>query len=260
MINREKSRLKKLNNKGSALVTVVIVIAFITILATLILYLSVMNFQMKANDYRTKESFYGAEVPLEEIRVQMAADMSMACERAYVNTMAQYDVVGDGAARKFAYNGKVLEEIKNIWEKRANKYVDPTTGNITYNWAQAIRTSINDSSTDDYCVTTGNASTVKCADPDCACPYHIILMDMPSGAERLEFGSESATFHDIKVVYTENGFTSIVITDFCFLVPDYDWSMDTYTSTWVAGTDVSELQRTSIDYEKCVVYLNYSKQ
>ena len=68
MIKNRNITRNKLNNKGSALVTVVIVIAFITILATLILYLSVMNFQMKANDYRTKESFYGAEIPLEEIK------------------------------------------------------------------------------------------------------------------------------------------------------------------------------------------------
>ena len=257
MINKEKSRLKKLNNKGSALVTVVIVIAFITILATLILYLSVMNFQMKANDYRTKASFFGAEIPLEEIRVQMAIDMSVACEKAYANIMAQYDVVGDGAARKLAYNGEVLEEVKTIWNDRA-KYIDPS-GNVAYDWAQAIRTALQDTGSDEYCVTTGNEFTMKCSDADCSCAYHIILLDR-GGAERIEFDSENATFHDVKVVYTENGFTSVITTDFSFLVPEYDWSVDEYTSTWVAGTDASVLQRTSIDYERCVVYLNYSKQ
>lgn len=265
MIKNKDITRNKLNNKGSALVTVVVVIAFITILATLILYLSVMNFQMKANDYRTKESFYDAEVPLEEIKLQMAVDMSSACEKAYIDLMAQYDVAGNASGRTAAYEGKVLEEIKAIWENRA-KTTDPG-GNVIYDWALAIRKAIGDTSTDDYCVISGDSSVVECTDDDCNCQYHIILQDLPSGSERISYDGSSATFYDVKVVYTDEstGFTSIITTDFCFLVPELDWGMDGYVGAWNASDDTADkrnalLQRTQIDYEKCVVFLNYSKQ
>lgn len=255
MINRRKNTTKKLNNKGSALVVVVVVIAFITILATLILYLSVMNFQMKANDYRTKVSFYGAEVPMEELRVQLAVDMSEACEKAYMNIMSQYDVLldGTGSSRKTAYVGEVFSELQTVWNDRI---AIPTGGT---SWVQGIQTVLNDTSSDEYHVISGDATVLTCTDVDCTCDYHIIVMDMASG-DRLEFDEtrNRAVLHDIKVVYTEETFTSVITSDFCFYVPEYDWSMEKYSDTWTDGTSTTD--RTKIDYEKCVVYLNWTKQ
>ncbi len=255
MVNREKNGNKKLNNKGSALVVVIVVIAFIAILATLILYLSVMNFQMKGNDYRTKVSFYGAEVPLEELRVQLAVDMSEACEVAYVNVMTQYDVLMDasGSTRKNAYAMAIFNELGSIWNTRN---AVPTGGT---DWVEGIKKALNDTSSDEYHVISGAPTLMTCSDADCDCAYHIIVMDMASG-NRLEFddAEKKATLHDIKVVYTENSFTSVITTDFCFYIPEYDWSMESYSNTWTDGT--STINRTKIDYEKCVVYLNWAKQ
>ncbi|MDE6518408.1 MAG: hypothetical protein K2L18_11285, partial [Acetatifactor sp.] len=72
---RSTAGKSKLNNDGSAIVTVLVVVAFITILATIMLYVSGMNFQMKVADYRTKESFYQAETPVEELRAQLVKDV-----------------------------------------------------------------------------------------------------------------------------------------------------------------------------------------
>lgn len=255
MTNRKNNGKVKLNNKGSALVVVIIVIAFITILATLILYLSVMNFQMKGNDYRTKVSFYGAEVPLEELRVQLAIDMSEACEVAYANVMAQYDILIDssGSTRMNAYSTAIFNELGSIWNARN---AVPTGGT---DWVEGIKKALNDTASDEYHVISGASSVMTCSDPDCGCAYHIIVMDMPSGT-RLEFNDaeKKAILHDIKVVYTENSFTSVITTDFCFYIPEFDWSVESYANTWTDG--VSTINRTKIDYEKCVVYLNWSKQ
>lgn len=256
MINREKTRQKKLNNKGSALVVVIIVIAFICILATLILYLSVMNYQMKANDYRTKVSFYGAEIPMEELRVQMAVDMSSACEKAYMDVMSQFDIMldGTGDARKTEYIGAVFTELEAIWDDRNYVVADGTSS-----WVQGISVALQDTSTDEYHVINGDATTLTCTDADCDCTYHIIVVDM-AGADRIEFDEATgkAVINDIKVVYTENSFTSVIATDFCFYIPELDWSIEGYSDTWADGTSTTE--RTKIDYEKCVVYLNWTKQ
>ena len=59
-------------NKGSTLVTVVVVVAFMSILATIILYLAGENYKTKAIDQKTKDSFYDAEVVVEQIKTQLA--------------------------------------------------------------------------------------------------------------------------------------------------------------------------------------------
>ena len=67
------AQLKKLNmnrkkdNRGAALITVVIVLLFISILCTLILYVSAVNYRMKKADYLAKVSFYSSEIPLENM-------------------------------------------------------------------------------------------------------------------------------------------------------------------------------------------------
>ena len=58
----QKAKKQKQNNAGSAIVTVLVVVTFVTILATVLLYISGMKFQMKVADYRTKESFYQAKI------------------------------------------------------------------------------------------------------------------------------------------------------------------------------------------------------
>ena len=62
---------KKLDNRGSALLIVILVVGFLTILATTLLYISGMNFQIKQADYQNKKNFYTGETGLrsEERRV-----------------------------------------------------------------------------------------------------------------------------------------------------------------------------------------------
>lgn len=49
------------DNRGAALVSIMIAVAFISILASAILYMSYSNFQMKVVNYQSKVNFYGTE-------------------------------------------------------------------------------------------------------------------------------------------------------------------------------------------------------
>ena len=85
-------KIIKLNNAGSTLVSVIVVVTFLTILATTILYLSGANFIMKSTDRYTKENFYDTETALEEIKTGLALVCSEAAKDAYVDTMVSYSV------------------------------------------------------------------------------------------------------------------------------------------------------------------------
>ena len=89
----------KLNNKGSAIVTVLIVIIFISIMATTVLYLAGRNIKMKSTDRHTKESFYETEKSMEEIKAGLIRSASESYEEAYAEVLKSYAEY-DATARK----------------------------------------------------------------------------------------------------------------------------------------------------------------
>lgn len=116
---REK-RIRNLNNNGSALLTVILVVAFLTILATTLLYITGMNFQIKQADYQNKKNFYSGEIALEEIRAGLMEDVSKAAVEAYADVAMNYISLqtdaGDGAVRQLQYNNYFVTRLQEEWD------------------------------------------------------------------------------------------------------------------------------------------------
>ena len=88
---RNKSKNNIINdNKGAALIVCIIILLFVSILATVILYISGINYRMKKADYNTKYSFYVAEEPLERIESNMIIPASEAMNNAFVLANSVY--------------------------------------------------------------------------------------------------------------------------------------------------------------------------
>ena len=122
----EHKRIHKLNNKGSAIVTVLIVIIFISILATTILYLAGRNVKMKATDRDTKESFYGTEQAMEEVKAGLIRIASLSYEDAYRRVMREYGSY-DAAGRKNLFNETYLSSFETRWNALAGRCADLVT-------------------------------------------------------------------------------------------------------------------------------------
>ena len=104
----DKDTRHKLNNEGSAIVTVLIVIIFISILATTVLYLAGRNMKMKATDRYTKESFYQTEKTMEEIKAGLVRIASLSYDDAYKAVIAQYAGYNDSGRKNLA--GRIPEQ------------------------------------------------------------------------------------------------------------------------------------------------------
>jgi hypothetical protein len=63
--------MKKINNKGAALVSVMIAITFISIVATTLLVISLNNYQMKVVDLQSKSNFYETEQRINVVTTQL---------------------------------------------------------------------------------------------------------------------------------------------------------------------------------------------
>ncbi len=104
----------KKNNKGSALIVCIIILLFVSILATVILYMSGINYRMKASEFKTKESFYSGEVALERIQGNLVIPVSEALDIAYRRTNNRYAALGSEEARQQYFYDTFYEEFKNI--------------------------------------------------------------------------------------------------------------------------------------------------
>ena len=76
MGNADKRKKRGLGDRGSAMVMVIVIIAFVAILASVLMFLSFSGYQMRAADRRTKDNFYTAETVLDEINVGLQGEIS----------------------------------------------------------------------------------------------------------------------------------------------------------------------------------------
>ena len=76
---------KKLNNKGSSLMFVLIAIAFVSILTAVIISAAATNYRLKIMNNRTQKTFYSAEVAVEEVYAGFGKTACDTLEEEYLN-------------------------------------------------------------------------------------------------------------------------------------------------------------------------------
>ena len=114
----KSKKLKKLNDKGSALIVCILVLLFVSILATMILYMSGINFRMKASEYRTRVSFYEAEKPLERMQGNLVVPVSEALDIAYRRTNNRYTDLADADSRRQYFYEQFEAEFKKLLKEQ----------------------------------------------------------------------------------------------------------------------------------------------
>ncbi len=237
-----------MNNRGSALLTVILVVGFLTILATTLLYITGMNFQIKQADYQNKKNFYTGETGLEEIRAHLMEDASEAAAKAYNNVTMRFIATGSKDLRQLEFNNEFTTQLQQIWDDRL-----ALEGN---NWKNLIRRYYTDG--------TNPAS-----------PYTMTLD--PNGVydsnhDGVLDSSELLEIHDVdgyirirgmRMTYTDpdNGRTTIITTDMDVYAPNLDWSAEGTSKDLAVGVTAEEAaRRTTVDVSKCVRYANWKKE
>ena len=109
-------KLRKIykDNTGSAIVMVVIAMAFISILGVTIMWMSLSNFRMKVTDEKNKQGFYTAETVFEQIKVGLQSDVSRAANTAYSYVMQNYSDWTNEAKREAEYKREFKRSLIKI--------------------------------------------------------------------------------------------------------------------------------------------------
>lgn len=193
----------KKNNKGSAFVMVLIILAIVGILAAVSMWVSLVNYQMKLTDIKVKNNFYSAESVLDQICVGLQSDVSFAYERAY-KTVSTFYVEMSDAERKVEFEKIYLKELK-----RRLKATDDVT-DMSYQ-IEKLRGYVYQNLQDGHQL-----------------PYaQIQVVDRPECRAKNDKDGRMITYDNhielkgIEVTFTnEEGYTSIIETDISLNIPD----------------------------------------
>lgn len=106
--NRRIKWNSKLNDRGSTLITVIVAIAFVTILTSIILGTTVMNVRMKGIDKRVKDDFYYAEKALNDVYTGLGLELSEIAGERYEEAFYK---IGTTKTSTVEHEGEESEEI-----------------------------------------------------------------------------------------------------------------------------------------------------
>ncbi len=242
MWNNRKNRIKPMNNRGSALLTVILVVGFLSILATVLLYITGMNFQIKQADYQNKKNFYSGEVALEEIKAGLMEDISKAAALANADVAMNYAVLDTRELRKLQYNNYFVTHLQEIWDEKL-----ATEGN----WDNLLNEYYSNHT--DYTLTMDLET------------YDDNNNGSLSSDEALEIDSNNGIIYirGLRMKYTNpnNKLATIISTDFRITSPEIDWSADNSLTTLADGVDAETAGTKELVTPKAsIVYTEWTKE
>lgn len=225
---KKRRKGKKGNDRGSALITVVVVTAFISILVTIILYAAGMNYYMKTSDKKNKDSFYDAEKVMEGIRAELVKEAKPAFQKAYQNTLIAFAKNG-ADDRRLLYNQTFANTFKTNFD----------TNVAAAGSAEAYLKSL---------VPAGYDLNPTSTNPN----------SLTVGTPALDVHEDEGyvLVKDVTLEYFKNGYYSKIKTDFMIKIPPIDWSIDASATTG-GGTDEAPKE---YEMTECVIYYNWTKE
>lgn len=215
---------------GSALVTVLVAIAFIIILGSVILAVSVVNVKTKAVDYQAKKDFYENEVFLDDIYNGIGQSATVCLDEAYSSVLSSInDIMAANASEEEVYH----EFCRQFVTKLSSSF---NSGDLT-----ACKTLLNKYATSYDSVSSNPVEVTGLGSVE------IVYSDAPTNTIPTQF-----IFKDLEIKYSNitsagdgTGYENTIITDIVidmpyltfFDEPDYllDYAMAANEGVFIRG-------------------------
>ena len=181
---RQKTRVCAEDNRGSAMVTVVVAMVFLIALGAALLFAAYASYQTKIVMRADREIFYDASSAMDEIRAGVQGAVSDSIAEAYKVVLESYADLDDPAAD---FKTKFAEKLSS-WDAKGHALI--------------LGSEISAAVLAEFITDTAGTSVVACGDADF------------SAEDRI-------TLKDISVNYTRGGYETNISTDLVVFYPDF---------------------------------------
>ena len=232
IFSRVRQFHRRTDNKGSAMVVVIIAMAFIGILASVLMYMSLLNYQMKVNNLKAKDNFYSAETVLDEIRTAMGERVSASVGSAYELVLKNYEATSaEEKQNKLRYY--FLKNMQDYYAVTGSMNINNYDLTKLFNSLSSeikrgtVLETLNDSGEVVYRMALDSSGSLKVyvmtTDPVTGNKERVETTDIPTG--RFQLYTDGLSFCGLKVTYTDtDGYVSVIQTDIRVKMPDMDFA------------------------------------
>lgn len=92
--SRGRRHTGKGDNRGSSMVAALVAVAFVAILASVVMSSTITNYKLKTMNYKSKKTFYSAESALEEIHAGLSSECYNKLEEEYLKAITRLSTYG----------------------------------------------------------------------------------------------------------------------------------------------------------------------
>ena len=214
------------------MVVVIIAMAFIGILASVLMYMSLLNYQMKVNNLKAKDNFYSAETVLDEIRTAMGERVSASVGSAYELVLKNYEATSaEEKQNKLRYY--FLKDMQDYYAVTGSVNINNYDLTKLFNSLSSeikrgtVLETLNDSGEVVYRMALDSSGSLKVyvmtTDPVTGNKERVETTDIPTG--RFQLYTDGLSFCGLKVTYTDtDGYVSVIQTDIRVKMPDMDFA------------------------------------
>lgn len=193
---RQNLNSLKENNKGFTLASMLIIMLIVSVLAALLLTITVLNVQSKQVDRKSKETFYLAESIVDEIRAGIEAELGEALGTAYKEALP--NLSGNIDKLESDYAKRIVSILFKTYTKK--DYTDAYSNNSGYQ-IDVLQAYLSDKNKD-------NIKSVKLSSGDKAYVF-------------VESNYSKLILKDVHIAYTTtDGYQSRMQMDFVIQVPE----------------------------------------
>lgn len=212
--------MKKLDNRGSGIVTVLVAMLLIASLGTVLLSASLAGMRLKAAERRSGENFYDAETAMSEIRAGVQEAVTESIADAYEQVLVEYN---SSMNAETAFRDK-FEGALFSWEYATGQKLFSSQSLFS---AAALESFVTVPDGADVTV-KGLGTVVIASAPLTDENGNNIFID---GVE--QYIDTSVTLKGVSVQYICDGYESNVASDIVITLPDFDYTLTEYPITGV---------------------------
>lgn len=213
----KKGNVKKFHqdNRGGAMAMVLVIIAFISILAAVLMFVAYGGYQMRLMDEQGKDNFYTAETVLDEINAGLQIEISQALSKSYEKVMTNYALYETAEKRSAEFYNVYYAELQDALQLDASH---PNQYNIA-----TLRGYLSPD-------VLGNGRPGEGVSPDGSRTNFgsygaIVESAVVPEAYTLVLKNDGIVLKDLKVSYVnERGYVSIITTDIRIALPQANFA------------------------------------